>query len=47
MPIPPGCQPINPGAETPEAPPRSQDEREEEGDKTEDDEDTGSDPWWM
>jgi hypothetical protein len=55
MPTSPGRQPIEPDTPNPKDPihhPHKpdhpfHDEREEEGIETDDDEDTGSDPWWM
>jgi hypothetical protein len=54
MPTSPGHQPIEPDTPTPKDPIHhpykpdhpSHDERED-GIETDDDEDTGSDPWWM
>lgn len=55
MPTSPGRQPIEPDTPNPRDPIHNpnkpdhpfHDEREEEGIATDDDEDTGSDPWWM
>ncbi len=55
MPTSPGRQPIEPDTPNPKDPihhPHKPDhpfhnERAEEGIETDDDEDTGSDPWWM